>query len=135
MKAIVGFLLLFGLATSGWSTQPTVAEMDAAHNWAVRRFGNGRRAPLEVPPFAFHIGDQESMNVLKSWTTASSLRRLDRKRIERSNTYTDSVSGLVVTCRSVEWRDFPTVEGALNFKNTGKSGTPIIFDIPPIEIQ
>ena len=62
-------------------------------------------------------------------------RKLDEHRTERTLTYTDPKTGLVLRCVGVEYGDFPTVEWTLYFKNTSDKDTPILQDIQALDIQ
>lgn len=86
--------------------------------------------PYSVEPFfSFTYDSKLSAELLKAWRLERSSRKLDEKRTERSLTYTDPETGLVVRCVGVEYSDFPTVEWTLYFKNTGTADTPILADI------
>jgi alpha-galactosidase len=50
-------------------------------------------------------------------------------------TCTDPKTGLVLKCVAIEYKDFPTVEWTLYFKNTGSSDTPIIESIQALDIH
>ena len=114
---------------------PNAAEMQTSHAWAVGRFGDGRKRPTAEPPFSFKIGGRASAEVLGTWDLQCQSRRPDGKRIERIDTYTDPATGLAVTCRAVEWRDYPTVEWTISFKNTGRTNSPILSDIRPLDVE
>jgi alpha-galactosidase len=92
-------------------------------------------ATLIPPRFSFNYGGKPSSELLKSWKTDQSTKKLDKNRVQRTIDYTDPATGLVVRCVSVEYKDYPTVEWTLYFKNSGKSDTPIISDILPLDLQ
>ena len=58
---------------------------------------------------------------------------LDDARQQHELCYRDPETGLEVRCVAVEYRDFPTVEWTLYFKNTGAQDTPIIADIQALD--
>jgi alpha-galactosidase len=118
-------------ASPGWATKPTSAENARAHNWATARFGS---KPSADPPFSLVYGDRPSSEFLKTWKVKHQSRKLDSAKKERAATYTDPATGLVVTCRAIEYGDYPTVEWTLFFENTGKADTPIISDIRPLDV-
>ena len=60
---------------------------------------------------------------------------LDAQRREAVATYTDLKSGLEVRCVAVGYRDFPTVEWTVYFKNTGKADTPILAGIQALDAR
>jgi len=96
--------------------------------------GAGRK-PLSLdPPFAFTYDGRPSADLLKNWKVARASRDLDKSRVEHSLTYTDTASGLQVRCAALEYRDFPTVEWTVYFKNNGQSDTPLLTDIQALDL-
>jgi len=85
------------------------------------------------PPFSFTFGGRSSRELLRTWRADRTVRPLDPVRTEHTLAYADPVTGLVVRCVGVEWRDFPVVEWTLHFKNTGASDSPILEDIQAID--
>jgi alpha-galactosidase len=123
--------ILMLATSSGWAVKPTPAEIARAHEWSAARFGT---APSADPPFSFTYGDRPSSELLKTWKAERRSRKLDSAKTERVSTYTDPATGLVLTCRAVEYSDYPTVEWTLFLENTGKTDTPIISDIRPLDV-
>ena len=87
------------------------------------------------PPFSFNYGDRSSAELLKSWKVERASRKLDDRRTERTLSYTDPESGLVVRCVAVEYHDFPTVEWTLYLKNAGEADTPIVQDVEALDVS
>jgi alpha-galactosidase len=85
--------------------------------------------PPSGPPFSFVCGGRSSSNLLASSPRQEAQRKLDDTRTERSVSWTDSKTGLLVQCVAVDYRDFPTVEWTLYFKNTGAEDSEILSDI------
>jgi alpha-galactosidase len=75
-------------------------------------------------PFSFTYGGHPSSELLPKWRLERSTRTLDAQRTERTLTFTDPQTGLVVRCVAVEYADFPTVEWTLYFRNTGAAAGP-----------
>jgi hypothetical protein len=121
------------VASAGGAVKPTSAEIARAHDWTVARFGDAREAPTADTPFSFVYGGRPSPEFVKTWKLERRSGKLDGGKTERVLTYTDPGSGLVVTCRAVEYGDFPTVEWTLRLKNTGTADTPIISDVRPLD--
>lgn len=94
-------------------------------------------APRSVfqPPFSFTYGGRGSDALLGSWRLEETTQTLDSNRVKRTQIYTDPQTLLVVRCEIVEYRDFPTVEWTLHFKNTGSSDTPILENIQSLDTQ
>ena len=111
------------------AVQPTSEEMSRARDWSAARFGDQEKAPSADPPFSFVYDGKPSAGLLGTWKVERSSRKIDGARTERVAAFTDPATGLVATCRAVEYGDFPNVEWTLYFKNTGTADTPIISDI------
>ena len=86
------------------------------------------------PFFSFNYKGKPSSGFLRSWKTQRTQRRLDDARTQHEMTWTDPATGLQIRCEGVQYRDFPTVEWTLHFKNTGDADTPIISDIKALDI-
>ena len=94
-----------------------------------------RRRQTTVPPFSFVYGGQVSDDLLRVWKFQETIDTPDAHRTRRTQTYTDPNTGLVVRCVAVEYRDYPTVEWTLFFKNTGPADTPILEDIQALDLH
>jgi alpha-galactosidase len=97
--------------------------------------GADREAPSTEPPFVFTYGGRPSADFLAQWRVARSTRVLDANRTEHTFTHNDDATGLQVRCVAVEYRDFPTVEWTVFFKNLGPKETPILSDIQPLDLR
>jgi alpha-galactosidase len=84
-------------------------------------------------PFSFQLDGQDSSAFLSGWRLTASAREPDPQRVERTFAWTDPKTGLEVRCASVEYRDFPTVEWTLHFKNTGPSDSPVLSSIQALD--
>ncbi|MHB1455444.1 MAG: NPCBM/NEW2 domain-containing protein [Armatimonadota bacterium] len=89
----------------------------------------------DLPPFSFTYGNKKSVQLLPGWKSERSSRKLDADRTERTLTFSDPDTGLLVRCVSVEYHDFPSVEWTVYFKNTGHSDTPILKDIRGLDMK
>ncbi len=87
------------------------------------------------PFFSFTYGGQPSSQLLKGWKVARASKKLDDARTERTIVCTDPKTGLVVRCVGIEYRDFPTVEWTLYFKNSGATATPILENIQALDLR
>jgi alpha-galactosidase len=112
------------------AVSPTAAEIAQSHGWAAAAFEAQQDAK---PFFSFTYGGEPSVELLKTWELKRASRPLDAQRTEHTLTYTDPKTGLVVRCVGIEYRDFPTVEWTLYFKNTGDKDTPILADYQPLQ--
>ena len=87
------------------------------------------------PFFSFTYDAKPSAELLKTWELKRASRQLDDKRTEHTLTYADPKTGLTIRCVGIEYRDFPTLEWTLYFKNAGRKDTPILADIQALDIQ
>ncbi|MCL5099362.1 MAG: alpha-galactosidase [Candidatus Omnitrophica bacterium] len=85
------------------------------------------------PPFSFEYGGKPSAELLKTWPRKNKQEDIDAVRIHHTINYADPGSALQVRCEAVEYRDFPTVEWTLYFKNAGSADTPILADIQALD--
>ena len=111
----------------GMSAKPD--EMTEARSWTAAKFEGNE------PFFSFTYGGKPSAEVMKTWESKKSTRQLDENRTEHLLIYTDPKTGLELRCVGIEYRDFPTVEWTIHFKNTGNKNTPILSDILALDIQ
>ena len=125
--AILGLLGLPGLASA---TTATDDEMTTVRQWVAARFGD---AGESVAPFSFTYGGRPSAELLPNWRQTRRAAELDDQRTEHIVTWTDPESGLIVRCVAIAYRDFPTVEWTLYFKNTSQTETPILQDIQSLD--
>ncbi len=87
------------------------------------------------PPFSFVYGGKPSAELLKTWKMERSSKKLDANREQRTITWTDPATKLQVRCVGVEYKDFPTVEWTVYFKNTGAADTPILEKIQALDVD
>ena len=86
-------------------------------------------------PFSFVYDGKPSSEFLKDWKLERASKQLDAQRTEWTLAYTDPKTGLVVRAVGIEYRDFPTVEWTLHFKNTGTAATPILENIQAVDMK
>jgi alpha-galactosidase len=97
--------------------------------------GQGTPAvPVDLP-FSFVYGDQPSAVLLPQWPLDRTTKKLDDHRMQRTWTWTDPKTQLVLRWVSIEYYDFPTVEWTLYFKNEGSADTPIIKDLQALDTR
>jgi alpha-galactosidase len=87
------------------------------------------------PPFSFSYDGQSSAALLEQWKLDRQVKELDAQRTERTITWTDPKTKLVLRWAAIEYRDFPTVEWTLSFKNGGATDTPILADIQALDAR
>ena len=86
-----------------------------------------------APICSFTYGGIPSTELLSTWKTDRSSRKLDDQKTEHTVTYADLKTGLVVRCVGTEFSNFPAVEWVVYFENTGSSDTPILENIQAID--
>ncbi|MCL5098404.1 MAG: hypothetical protein M1608_12925, partial [Candidatus Omnitrophica bacterium] len=118
--------------------------MAEARQWTAARFEGvqatahaekGPRVYVTEPFFSFIYDGKPSAELLKTWELKRASRQLSDRRTERRLTYTDPKTGLVLRCVGIEWKDFPTVEWTLYFKNEGSENTPILENIQALNLM
>lgn len=114
------------------AVEPTTAEIEQAREWLAARLGE---QPTTEPPFSFTYGGTPSAELLTAWKVERRSRRMDQARTERVAAYSDPDTGLVITCRAVEYSGFPTVEWVVHLKNTGRKDTPILESVQALDIR
>lgn len=97
----------------------------------------GQLPPAMSPelPFSFRYGGQPSGALLQDWRLERHVERLDDQRTQRTVSWTDPKTGLVLRWVTVEYHDFPTVEWTLYFKNTGTLDTPLLEDVQALDAR
>ena len=86
-------------------------------------------------PFSFTYDGKPSGDLLKSWTFSHAAKALDEVRLQHILTWTDPQTRLSVRMEGIEYRDFPTVEWTLYFKNGGASDSPILENIQAVDLK
>ena len=127
----IGILAALFAMSAGNATavSPSADELAKSREWAAARLETG-----VAPFFSFTYDGKPSAELLKTWEAKRASRTLDDRRTEHSTVYTDPRTGLVLRCVAIEYRDYPTVEWTLYFKNTGKTDSPILADIQALDI-
>ena len=97
--------------------------------------GQDAASPTGDPPFSFNYGGKTFADLLPGLTKDSAAVRLADTRTQHELRYRDAETGLEVRCVAVEYRDFPTVEWTLYFKNAGSKDTPIISDVQALDTR
>ncbi len=87
------------------------------------------------PFFSFTYDGKPSSALLDTWQLQRASKPLDVRRTERTLSYTDPKTGLVIRCVGIEYRDFPAVEWTLCLKNTGDKNTPILANIESLDTR
>ncbi|MHB1461039.1 MAG: alpha-galactosidase [Armatimonadota bacterium] len=142
MKLTIAFLVIFvltvvmsALAWSGDMSQNDVTKVNCADS---RWFDSLTRATDASPqdvPFSFTYNGKPSSAWLASCRFERSTKQLDENRKQHTLIFTDTATGLVLTCVAVEYLDFRTVEWTLYFKNSGSVDTPIIENIQALDLR
>ena len=94
----------------------------------------GAFLPDQTPPFSFRLGGKPSSELLGTWQ----VQRADKLGAAgvkvRVVTWHDPQSGLECEMEQQTFAGFPAVEWVLRFRNTGKTDTPLIADIRPLDM-
>jgi len=137
--------MLVEQGTAGSPPHGKDGEMAIAARWAAhvsqgvdtanRSDAEGEPLLFSTPCFSFLYDSKPSAQCLPQWQKASQSRVDEKGCTESTITYTDPASGLVVRLDVVQFPDFPAVEWILHFKNTGKTDTPILENILPLDTR
>lgn len=114
---------------------PTTEEMAKARSWMSARFKDVPEAKTVEQFFSFVYDGKPSAESLKTWELKRSSQELDDRRTQHTLTYVDPKTKLEVRCVGVEYRDYPTVEWTVYFKNGGEEDTPILENIQALELR
>jgi len=87
------------------------------------------------PPFTFTYGGRPSAEWFERWPVQRSSRAIDARRRQHEAVWTDAETGLEVRCVAVEYRDFPTVEWTLYFRNHGTTDTLLLEGIQALDVN
>jgi alpha-galactosidase len=123
-------VLLVSVAGTAWAVNPTAEEQKIAQQWMTKHLGDD---PAQLP-FSFTFNGKPSKEALRNWSCEHRLTQLDAQRTEHTLTYTDLENQVVLRCEAIEYRDFPTVEWTIHFRNAGNSRSPIIEDIRALDV-
>jgi len=126
----VGVLAVSAVEPVAAAVSVTREELAIRDRWAADHLGSGRQVP-----FSFTYGGRSSAALLAEWPAQQLSEPLDAQRTRRTTTWADPVTRLVVRCVSLEYRDFPTVEWTVYFRNGGAADTPIIEDIQALDVS
>jgi len=96
-------------------------------------YGSYSRTYGTEPFFSFTYDGKPSAELLPKWSLDRKSQPLDAQRTRHTLSYSDAKTGLAVRCEGIEYRDFPTLEWTLYFKNTGDKETPILSDIQALD--
>ncbi len=92
--------------------------------------------PLTAEPQFSFTYDKKSFAELKNgWEMKRKTEKVDQFQTRHETTWRDPKTGLVVRCVGMEWKDFPTVEWTLYFKNEGSQDTPILENIQALDME
>jgi len=153
---ILAMVLIAAHAGRAWAVTPTPEEMDAAKRFATEKLASADPASI---PFSFVYGGKPSGELLKTWQRSQKTESVDPGEkgdsphlceapsgpsrqmgtvpffpgTKRTITYADPQTGLQVRCEAIEYRDFPTVEWTLYFRNTGAADTPILENVQALD--
>jgi alpha-galactosidase len=126
-------LLWVALACEAFSARPIAEELARMCRWVAASALRARSK--STPPFSFIYGGQSSSILFGTWRVKRQRQRLDANRTRHTLTYADPQTGLLVRCVAVEYRDFPTLEWTLYFKNGGSADTPILQEIRALDTR
>ncbi len=117
------------------ASPPAAGAFSEARLWFEQFLPTGPGAAASHPPFSFTYDGRLSGELLPGWEVRYTRRALDAQREEAVVCFTDPKTGLEVRCVAVIYRDFPTVEWTVYFKNHGTGDTPVIAGIHALDVR
>jgi alpha-galactosidase len=108
---------------------PSAEEFGRARAW----FESYLSARAVSFPWSFNYDGRSSADWVRRWKFQRTSCPLDTNRTEHTLRATDPETGLELRCVAVLYRDFPTIEWTLYFKNAGPADTPILSDIQALD--
>jgi alpha-galactosidase len=130
---VLAAVCLVSASASPAASPPAPLEMAEAGGWWDKFVPAVSPSPAAAQPFSFTYDGKPSADLLPGWQVVHTQRELDAARSEAVVTYTEPKTGLEVRCIAVRYRDFPTVEWTVYFKNTGSTDTPVIENIQALD--
>ena len=88
-----------------------------------------------ILPFSFTYDGKLSKDFLKNWQNNKITIKNNDGSIKNTITLKDLSTGLSVRCETLVYKDFPTVEWTIYFKNDGKTDTPVIEKIKALDVK
>jgi len=121
--ALACFLVLLLGASVGSAVSVAPEEMQPSREWLEPYTGNQAQ-----PLFSFNCDG-------KPWVHGSvaSTQTQETRGTRHELIFRDASSSLQVRCSALQYKDFPTVEWTLYFRNTGSNDTAIISDIQALD--
>lgn len=129
MVCLIAALLLCCMGGEALGVKATNSEITSAKSWFCERFGK----QAEAPPFSFVYDGRPSSEFICGWAREQSEEKIGSKQTRHTTRFSDSKTGLVITCKAIAYSDFPAVDWVLELTNNGKSDTPIIEDLQPFD--
>ncbi len=124
------------------SISASPAEIKQVLDWTQTVFGETRPPVSDdifmlssaAVPFSFKYNGVASSEFISKWNRKAE-KQDNADRVCYTTSYTDPVTGLVVTATATAFKEYPAVEWLLNFENTGSADTPIIEDIRTTDVN
>jgi alpha-galactosidase len=133
--AVLAAVCLASLRLAQAAVAPSADEMARARQWMAVHFEEGTAKEAPSPFFSFTYDGEPSDKLLPTWRITRAVQRLDDHRTQRTLAFSDPKTKLIVRCVGVEYRDYPTVEWTVHFKNPGRNHTPILKNIEALDTQ
>ncbi|MFH1008804.1 MAG: alpha-galactosidase [Candidatus Latescibacterota bacterium] len=89
---------------------------------------------VSPPPFSFVYSGKASAEFLATWTVADEQKELDGHRTQRTRTWTDPETGLIVCCEAIFYSEFSAAEWIVHFRNGSPHDTPILESIQALDM-
>ena len=84
--------------------------------------------------FSFKFDDKDSADFLGDWKVKRSSKKQSDGSVKHTVTYTDPATKMEARADFIEYNDFPTVEWRMTFTNGGKTDSPMLSDVMPLNL-
>lgn len=86
-------------------------------------------------PFSFQYDGRSSTELVPDWERVSRTNRAKAGVKPHAVTWRDPATGLECVLELQTFTKFPAVEWVMRFRNTGKTDTPLLEDIRPLDLE
>ncbi len=135
MSKLAVLVLLTSALVSAAAETTLPASLPIRPEFAEAQMWFGQFRPANPLPLSFTYDGHPSADLLPTWSVTHSERSVDGQRQERTLVFSDPRTGLEMRCVAIAYRDYPTVEWTVYFKNTGTADTPILADINALDTR
>ncbi len=132
LKYFFSIFLFVSLSGGIAQTNKNTASAYIKENKSVADFINTHFGKGKIPPFSFIYNGENSEKFIRDWSFSEETKVVDNNITEKTYSYTDKKTGLVVRCICSIYNDYPAIELVLKLKNTSQDSTPLIEQLQTV---